>query len=104
MSVDCISGADAGEAKGAVGVDAKRLLDHGVKVLERLQRLVLDLIPRAEGIADLLLQPLHLLGLSEQEVHGRREQIGVRIESADDEVVGLRYEEVIRRQWPVLGK
>lgn len=103
MAVDCIAGADAGEAEGAVGVQAEGFFDDGVEVLEALEGVVVDVVVGSEGGADLAFEDLQFVRVCEEEVHRGGEKIGVRIEAPDDEVVGLRDEKPFGRNGLVVG-
>ena len=53
MPVDCVAGADAGEAEGAVSVQAERFFDDGAEVREALEGVVFDVFIGSKGGADL---------------------------------------------------
>ena len=56
MTVNIVPGTNTRKPESAIRVQAKRLFDHGVKVRERLQSIIIDLVVTGELAANLSLE------------------------------------------------
>lgn len=100
MAVNNIPGTDARESKGAIGVEAKRFLNYRIQPWKALNVLADDFLIRRESLADLVLQLLEFFWMRKKEMHKRGPQVGVRIQTTNDQMICLSDQELIR--WDVV--
>lgn len=96
MTVNKCSGAESRETECAVCVQAKRLLYNCIEPWEVFERVAIHVEVIGEASADLLLELFEFGGVCEQEVDASRKEVGVRVESSNDEMVGLGEKKIFR--------
>lgn len=94
VPIHCRTWAEARLPKGPVGVQPQRLLDDGGHPRQMRELLVLNIIVLLELAPDLVGKLLELVRVLRKEQDGGPEQLRVRVQPADEDVVDLRQEPV----------
>lgn len=96
VTVNKGSRTESWESKGTVSMHAERLLYHGVKPREILERVAIHVAVVGKVCANLLLELVQLRWVREQKVDARGEKIAVGVESSNDQMVSLGEQKVLR--------